>query len=92
MSKNVAVLDGTQIIAINLHNNDYELQQNEILVTDIAFVGGDYIDEYFYPPQPYPSWTRNKGSWIPPTPKPDGMGWLWNEETLSWVELETLAE
>jgi hypothetical protein len=86
MSKNVAVLDGTQIIAINLHNNDYELQQNEILVTDIAFVGGDYIDEYFYPPQPYPSWTRDEGNWQAPTPRPTEGFWSWDESSLSWVE------
>jgi hypothetical protein len=89
VSKNVAVLDGTQIIAINLHNNDYELQQNEILVTDIAFVGGDYIDEYFYPPQPYPSWTRSNGQWQAPTPVPttEGKFYYWSEDDLSWREI-----
>ena len=86
MSKNVAVLDGTQIIAINLHNNDYELQQNEILVTDIAFVGGDYVDGFFYAPQPYPSWTRDNGNWQPPTPMPTEGRWRWDEETLTWIE------
>lgn len=88
MSKNVAILNGNEIVAINLHNDDYELQQNEVLVTDVAFIGGSYVDDYFYAPQPYPSWTRNNGNWQPPTPMPTEGRWRWDEDSLSWLESE----
>jgi hypothetical protein len=71
MSKNVAVLnEHNQVLNIIIVNDDYELNANEIFYTDTnpAYIVGDYFDDYFYPPQPYPSWTRDKGSWIPPTP------------------------
>lgn len=39
----------------------------------------------FYAPQPYPSWTLDKNcNWQPPTPIPDGEGWIWNETDLEW--------
>jgi hypothetical protein len=86
MTKDVAVInDEGIVIAINVYPNNYELSSNEILVTNPAFVGGDYVDGYFYPPQPYSSWTRNNGKWIPPVDMPqDNKKYIWNEETLSW--------
>ena len=43
----------------------------------------------FIVPQPYPSWTLNDDTteWEPPTPMP-GEGYLWDEATTSWVEVE----
>lgn len=50
-----------------------------------AFIGGDYVGGYFYPPQPFASWSRHEGQWVPPAPRPDEAGlWLWDETTLSW--------
>lgn len=50
-----------------------------------AFIGGDYVGGYFYPPQPFPSWSRHEGNWVPPVSRPDEPGmWLWDEATLSW--------
>ena len=89
MSKNVAVLnEHNQVLNIIIVNEDYELNINEIFYTDTnpAYIAGDYFDNYFYPPQPYPSWTRDDGNWNPPTPKPEGMNWTWDEASLSWVE------
>ena len=43
----------------------------------------------FIPPQPYPSWTLNPDTalWDAPTPYPsEGGPWMWDEDTLSWVE------
>lgn len=56
-----------------------------------AFIGAIYdpIRDAFYHPQPYPSWTLNEDTceWTPPSfPPDDGKGYIWNEETLSWVE------
>jgi hypothetical protein len=46
--------------------------------------------DIFIAPQPYPSWSLDENyDWQAPTPKPDGFGWRWNEDTLSWIEIET---
>ena len=96
MSLNVAILDqDSQVINITIVNDDYVLNTNEIIYTDEnpAFIGGDYVDGYFYPLQPYPSWTRESGTWQAPTPKPtDGKWYFWNESTLSWESSETAPE
>jgi hypothetical protein len=84
MSKDVAVLsDSGEVLAINVHRDDYELAPNELLVTTPAWVGGDYVDGYFYPEQPYASWTRGEGEWVSPIPKPEG-DWVWNEAEGEW--------
>lgn len=60
---------------------------------NFAGVGFTYDKEndVFYAPQPYPSWTLNKDTWIwqAPTPMPnDGKVYSWDEETLSWKEVK----
>jgi hypothetical protein len=45
----------------------------------------------FIAPKPYSSWTLNEDTcqWQAPTPMPtEGKFYVWNEETLSWVNLE----
>ena len=54
----------------------------------------DYINDVFYEPQPYPSWTISAPNWIwtPPVPIPADQ-WTgnppkqsnWDESTVSWV-------
>ena len=91
MSKDVATFNMQGIvIAINVYDDNYELSFNQLLVTNPAYVGGDYVNGYFYPPKPYPSWTRNNGNWIPPVAKPeDDNMYKWNEQTLSWDLVES---
>lgn len=51
----------------------------------------DSVRDAFYAPQPYASWTLNEGTcyWEAPTPMPiDGKTYNWNEDTLSWVEVQ----
>jgi hypothetical protein len=49
----------------------------------------DTANDVFITPQPYPSWLLdNNFDWQPPTPRPVGIQWVWDEETLSWVEVE----
>jgi hypothetical protein len=56
-----------------------------------AFIGGDYVEGYFYAPQPFPSWTRDVGTWQPPVPKPETPSlWMWNEAAQEW-EPESLT-
>jgi hypothetical protein len=47
----------------------------------------DSVADVFIAPQPYLSWSLDENfDWQPPTPRPEGMGWRWDEATLSWVE------
>jgi hypothetical protein len=49
----------------------------------------DAANDYFYAPQPYPSWILDTNAkWQPPVPYPtDGKRYVWNELTLSWDEV-----
>lgn len=50
----------------------------------------DQVNDVFYAPQPYPSWTLDTATWIwqAPTPVPtDGKRYNWDEENLVWVEV-----
>ena len=92
MTKNVAILNTeNKIENIIIVNDDYELNQNEIIYdTEVVYIGGDYIDGYFYPPQPFASWTRLEGKWIPPIPYPNEGRYYWDDSIGNWVE--TLAK
>lgn len=59
---------------------------------NFAGIGYTYDEQRdaFIPPNPFPSWTLNEQTclWDPPIPKPlNGKFYVWNEETLSWVEV-----
>ena len=50
----------------------------------------DQVNDVFYAPQPFPSWTLNQSTWTweAPTPYPtDGKTYRWDEPTTSWVEV-----
>jgi len=50
----------------------------------------DPVNDVFITPQPYPSWSLNENfDWQPPTPRPAGGNWSWNEENLMWQQLES---
>ena len=55
---------------------------------------GFYYDanaDVFIAPQPYPSWSLDQNfDWQPPTPRPEGMGWYWNEAQQVWVDANEL--
>ena len=58
-----------------------------------AGIGYTYDEDRdaFIAPQDYPSWTLNEDTcrWEAPSAMPDdGKSYLWNEETLSWKEIE----
>jgi hypothetical protein len=47
----------------------------------------DSVADVFIAPQPYPSWSLDENfDWQPPTPRPEGLDWYWDEESLSWIE------
>lgn len=87
--KNYALLDANNIVInISVASEEWDstgwIEYNQ---NNPAFIGGDYVDNYFYAPQPFPSWTRLNGNWQPPTPQPEG-NFYWDESTLSWIEIE----
>jgi hypothetical protein len=48
----------------------------------------DAVNDVFVTPQPYPSWSLdNNFDWQPPTPTPTEGRWYWDEDSLSWVEV-----
>jgi len=71
----------------NTHENQHP--EGRPLRGNFAGIGFiyDYINDVFYEPQPYPSWTLDETTWAwnPPTPEPrDDRRYEWNEETLTW--------
>ena len=59
-----------------------------------AGIGYTYDAEadVFITPQPYPSWVLDSNyDWIAPIPYPnDGKQYIWDEATLSWVEVPSM--
>ena len=58
---------------------------------NFAGIGYFYIPEQdvFIPPKPFNSWSLNTENvtWEPPTPRPeDEKFYIWDEETLNWIE------
>lgn len=70
-----------------------KVDQAKALRKNFAGIGYFYdrLNDAFYPPQPYPSWTLNQETylWDPPVPMPteelpEGQRYVWNEDTVSW--------
>jgi hypothetical protein len=55
-----------------------------------AGIGFTYDAELdaFIAPKPFESWVLDEetAQWHPPTPRPEG-NYIWNEESVSWIEL-----
>lgn len=72
------------------NTNTPDPDQSKALRANYAGIGYTYdsINNVFYAPQPYPSWTIGPPTWIwqPPVPYPDdGKIYYWDEATQSWV-------
>ena len=49
----------------------------------------DLVANVFIAPQPYPSWSLdNNFDWQAPIAMPTEGEWYWNEDTISWIEIE----
>ena len=51
----------------------------------------DNINDVFYPPKPFNSWTLSETTWLWEAPvayPDDGKIYTWDEETTSWKEVE----
>jgi hypothetical protein len=50
-------------------------------------IGWHRHGDHWRPPQPHPSWVWLNDAWNAPKPIPsDDISWVWDEETLSWVD------
>ena len=48
----------------------------------------DAVNDVFISPQPYASWALdNNFDWQSPTPRPEEGMWRWDEDNLSWTEV-----
>jgi hypothetical protein len=79
----------------NLYKDDaiwLQTSYNGNIRKQYAGIGYSYnpVADVFIAPQPFASWSLDQNfDWQPPTPRPEGEGrWSWDEESLSWVELE----
>jgi len=83
-------ISGIQFLTL-LHNYTLWIQAsyNHNIRKQYPGIGFSYdaVNDVFIAPQPYPSWSLDENfDWQAPTPRPEGMGWYWDEPTLSWVE------
>jgi hypothetical protein len=74
--------------------NTNEPSGNPALRGNYAGIGYIYdsVNDVFYPPKPFDSWTISAETnwiWTPPVPYPDdGNTYIWNEDTVSWKRFE----
>jgi hypothetical protein len=76
------------------HNRWKQTSYNNNFRKNYAGIGYKYDEgmDAFIAPQPFPSWTLDTTTcrWKAPTEYPsDGKVYVWDENTLSWTELET---
>lgn len=82
--------EGYQWLLDNLGGNWIKTSYNGSVRGTYAGIGYTYNaeEDIFVTPQPYPSWIRSGSFWNSPKPKPEGLNWIWDENTLSWIEIE----
>jgi len=78
----------------NPKTGEESADQSKALRKNYASVGFTYDEERdaFIPPKPYDSWLLDEDTcwWIPPVIMPqDQKHYKWNEDTISWVEIES---
>ena len=79
----------------NLGGTWVQTSYNATFRKNYAGIGYYYNEnlDAFVAPQPFPSWTLNEDTakWMSPTPYPqDGRVYEWDEETLTWKEVENV--
>lgn len=77
----------SQATGYNIKRTSY----NGNIRKNYAGIGYSYnpIADVFIAPQPFPSWSLDENfDWQPPTPRPNGFFWSWDEENLMWQQLE----
>jgi hypothetical protein len=85
-------LSGTWVQTSYNTSGNTHLLNGTPLRANYAGIGHTYdpVNDVFYAPQPFASWTLNTTSylWEPPVAMPeDEKPYVWNEDDLAWVEL-----
>jgi hypothetical protein len=86
-------LDTETYYALNTPYTVKRTSYNNNIRKQYAGIGYSYnpVADVFIAPQPYPSWALdNDFNWQPPTPRPEGMGWYWNEIEQAWIDATEL--
>ena len=81
--------EGYQWLIDNLGGRWIQTSNNNNIRKQYCGVGFYYdaVNDVFIAPQPFASWSLDENfDWQPPTPRPEGMGWRWDEDSLSWLE------
>jgi hypothetical protein len=83
--------EGYQWLLDNLGGTWIKTSYNNKIRKQYAGIGYCYdpVNDVFIAPQPFPSWSLDQNfDWQAPTPRPTEGFWYWDENTLSWIELE----
>jgi hypothetical protein len=87
------LIDGLDTETYYAQGTPYRVKRtsyNNRIRKQYAGIGFQYDDEadVFIAPQPFPSWSLDSNfDWQPPKPRPAGLGWIWDEEALEWVNV-----
>ena len=83
---------GQQFLAedLGLGGTWVQTSYNSNFRKNYAGIGYNYdsTNDWFYAPQPFPSWTLDEDAkWQPPVDMPsDDKRYIWDEDTLDWIE------
>ena len=83
--------EGYQWLIDNLGGNWIKTSYNGNIRKQYAGIGFyfDSINDVFIAPQPYSSWSLDQNfDWQPPTPKPVKGKYFWDEDSLTWIEID----
>ena len=99
INNNVLIVNGNEseqkgidfLTKLHGHTLWKQTSYNNNIRKQYAGIGYTYdpVADVFITPQPYSSWSLNENfDWQPPTPRPTEGFWYWDEDTLSWIEIE----
>lgn len=88
--------EGYQWLIDNLGGRWIKTSYNNNIRKNFAGIGYKYDEDRdaFIPPKPeiFQSFILDEETcqWVPPVPKPEGNNWFWNEETVSWIQINDI--
>jgi len=83
--------EGYQWLIDNLNGTWVKTSYNNKIRKQYAGIGFyfDALNDVFIAPKPFASWSLDQNfDWQPPTPMPEEGFWSWDEDSLTWLELE----
>lgn len=84
--------EGYQWLIDNLGGRWVQTSYNATFRKNYAGIGYYYDEERhaFIPPKIFPSWVLDEETcrWKAPVDRPESGNWVWDEDSISWVEIE----